>query len=406
MSVVRMLVLGGGVATIAAGLAVAGTPSASAAPRPVAVAGDDQRSPAWVRSPLFRSLVGPLANILYYDDLSDENSGWIVYWLDHSHGYYDNSTYRIDMTTTSPLVSYGTLLRHSFSDFDARAVLRSHFPDPDELIWLMFQFRYQHTRDIYGYYSFEIAPNGSWWRLNKWDTNKYVIMVDKTITDALNPLWMDNTLRVVANGPSLTLYANNTLLTQVNDTRWTEGTFGLGIGTAHRDQATHSGALDSLVVYDLDIGTPLPSPTPRPIQTVGTNTPEPGRGPRTATPTPSHTPTWTPYPTWTALPTRTPRNTPSSTPTATASLTPAPPTRTPLPQPDVVICPGLDRKVPSAVIADKAARPENVNGWGLRCNPAQPPSPFNGLRTSLTLQNGGLPFNPVSNNLVYKCGCN
>jgi hypothetical protein len=103
---------------------------------------------------------------------------------------------------------------------------------------------------------------------------------------------------------------------------------------------------------------PTPSPTPRPP----TNTPVPGQ----ATATPG---TWVPE---------------SCSPKA---------------------CPGLDKRVPQAVIDNALANPDKVLGYCRLRNPGVPASPFNPFRTSLTLSNSGVQYNPVSNGVVYKAGC-
>ena len=56
-------------------------------------------------------------------------------------------------------------------------------------------------------------------------------------------------------------------------------------------------------------------------------------------------------------------------------------------------------------IADALANPDRVGGWGQRCNPGQPASPTNQLRTWLSLQQVSKPYHPLFTSLVYKCGC-
>jgi hypothetical protein len=51
------------------------------------------------------------------------------------------------------------------------------------------------------------------------------------------------------------------------------------------------------------------------------------------------------------------------------------------------------------------ANPEGVRGWGELCNPGVPPSPANILRRQLSIQNIGAPYHPLSNPVVFKCGC-
>ena len=39
------------------------------------------------------------------------------------------------------------------------------------------------------------------------------------------------------------------------------------------------------------------------------------------------------------------------------------------------------------------------------CNPNVPPSPYNILRTRLSMQNAAKPYHPMFNPLVWSCGC-
>lgn len=78
----------------------------------------------------------------------------------------------------------------------------------------------------------------------------------------------------------------------------------------------------------------------------------------------------------------------------------------PTPTPPVgSLCSFVRGRVPTAVIDSALANPAQVRGWGELCNPALPPSPSNILRTSLSIQNIAAPYHPLSNPLVYKCGC-
>ncbi len=72
--------------------------------------------------------------------------------------------------------------------------------------------------------------------------------------------------------------------------------------------------------------------------------------------------------------------------------------------PEPIACPNLD--APQDAIAAAIAHPEAVAGWGELCNPGVPFDPLNNAyRTALNLQNPNLAYNPVTNGLVFKCGC-
>ncbi len=151
--------------------------------------------------------------------------------------------------------------------------------------------------------------------------------------------------------------------------------------------------------------TPTPSPTSLPAASPSP-TPSPS-SPPPASPSPTPTPSATLQPA-TLPPTGTPPITPSATPTDAPSLTPTeqPTSGTPTAATPVArVCPGLGDHVPGTVIASSLANPETVSGWGLRCDPFQPPSPTNVLRTQLGLQIASFVYHPLFNGLVFRCDC-
>jgi hypothetical protein len=68
-------------------------------------------------------------------------------------------------------------------------------------------------------------------------------------------------------------------------------------------------------------------------------------------------------------------------------------------------CDFIKNKVPQAVINSGLSNPASVQGWDQFCYPSQPPSPYNGKRSWLSIQNPGVAYNPLYNGLIWKCGC-
>jgi len=97
---------------------------------------------------------------------------------------------------------------------------------------------------------------------------------------------------------------------------------------------------------------------------------------------------------------------PTATPTVRPSPTPATPqpTATPADAPRAA-CRFILGRVPQAVIAHALANPADYHGWGMRVNPGLPPSPANPLRTQLSLNNIGVPYNALNNTVRWKGGC-
>jgi hypothetical protein len=108
---------------------------------------------------------------------------------------------------------------------------------------------------------------------------------------------------------------------------------------------------------------------------------------------------------------------PSVTPTTPAPGTPTTPapgtptTRTPTsppttpPPPPAEACAYLSTQVPAQAIADAIANPASVRGYQMLCNPNVAPSPFNTVRSRLSMQNPAKPYHPLFNALVWSCGC-
>lgn len=125
-----------------------------------------------------------------------------------------------------------------------------------------------------------------------------------------------------------------------------------------------------------------------------------------ATPTPTTAPpTVTPT---RVVPTATPTRTePTPTvvrPTATAVT---PPTAVPTPA-GMCVCSIIQnggQGVPQASIDAAVANPGQINGWMQPLIPGKPISPFNPLRTCLSIQNISQRYNPLFNSLVFKAGC-
>jgi len=79
---------------------------------------------------------------------------------------------------------------------------------------------------------------------------------------------------------------------------------------------------------------------------------------------------------------------------------------TPIPVPlGRSVCDYVQMRVPQSVVNDAMANPANYAGYGMRCNPNVPSSPYNIERTTLALQNPKALFHPLFNTVIWKCGC-
>lgn len=95
--------------------------------------------------------------------------------------------------------------------------------------------------------------------------------------------------------------------------------------------------------------------------------------------------------------------TPPPAPTSTIAAPAASATPALVIQPEA--CPQVEARVPAPALASALANPRAVRGYGDRCFPSQPASPFNPLRDRLSLQNPNRPYHPIYNVLIFACGC-
>jgi hypothetical protein len=99
---------------------------------------------------------------------------------------------------------------------------------------------------------------------------------------------------------------------------------------------------------------------------------------------------------------------PTDTPVPATAVPATPIPATPLPMtavPTGPVCPQIVGRVPQAAIDDAVANPSAVSGYNQPQDPGKPVGPYNPLRTWLSVHNLSMPYNPVSNRLVYKPGC-
>ncbi|MCC7019188.1 MAG: hypothetical protein IT332_05505 [Ardenticatenales bacterium] len=106
------------------------------------------------------------------------------------------------------------------------------------------------------------------------------------------------------------------------------------------------------------------------------------------------------------LPTTSPPT--ATTPTGGTPATPRP-TNTPgvFPTADTSVsaCPQVESKAPAAALAQALSNPASLSGYNAPCNPNVPQSPVNPIRRHVTLRNVNLPYHPLYNGFVLRCGC-
>jgi hypothetical protein len=166
-------------------------------------------------------------SVIYQDDFSDFNSGWPSDdFTEGSTGYY-NGQYHIVVNETNYAV-WAASSTGVYGDVIVEADgVKLGGPDENEF-GLLCRFV-----DNGNFYAATIASDGYyfiWRRINNGDW-EMVGMETGEFSEAIHTGTQSNRIRLECVGSSLTLYANGTLLRQVQDSSLTSGDVGLYAGT-------------------------------------------------------------------------------------------------------------------------------------------------------------------------------
>lgn len=182
--------------------------------------------------------------VLFRDQFIPGNTGkWLLEGDELTSTEIANE--QLIITVNEPnTVQFATLQEPQFSDFVVEVDGRQRVGQPDSSYGILFR-----VQDPQRFYRFEITanglyvverhnPDGTWTRL----------VQDWLPSDAINQgLNVANRLKVIANGPEITLYVNDILLQQVTDATYPSGAIALSAGTFGGNSLQVS--FDDLVVY-------------------------------------------------------------------------------------------------------------------------------------------------------------
>jgi hypothetical protein len=226
------------------------TPTSTSTPSPTATSTPTSTttftpSPSPTLTPTLTNTPTPIVptpGLLFFDDFSDPNSGWLsINRSDYIVDYY-NDTYRMVENTVN------TNRWVSLNDFSAKDVTidvditKNGGPDQNNFGILC---RYKNNDEFYfglitsgGYYGISKRTSGSWVQLGT-DNLEY--------SDWINQGAATNHLRFDCIGNELSLYANGHLLIQQTDGDYAEGSIGMAAGTY--DTPGTDILYDNLIVY-------------------------------------------------------------------------------------------------------------------------------------------------------------
>ena len=149
----------------------------------------------------------------------------------------------------SDTVQFATLLDPEFSDFVVEVDGRQRAGAPDSSYGILFR-----VQDSERFYRFSITANGLY-VIERHDADgTWTRLIPEWLpSDAINQgLNVANRLKVIANGPEITVYVNDILLQQVSDSTYPTGNIALSAGTFGNGSLQVS--FDDLVVYGYEPG--------------------------------------------------------------------------------------------------------------------------------------------------------
>lgn len=184
-------------------------------------------------------------SILFFDDFSDENSGWHVYsdssgWVRYQDGWLHlrNNT-SADEETDSEL-----LIAQSFTDFILEVETKLVAGTDDN--WHTVSCRLD---DETSYYEFSISADG-YYRLAVWINDTDIDPSNRpTYTSYINQGWdVVNVIRAECIGSNLRLFVNGHLLTEMTDSRISGD--GIYLGVTSLAGSYSEIAFDNLIITE------------------------------------------------------------------------------------------------------------------------------------------------------------
>jgi len=177
--------------------------------------------------------------LVYDDDFSNPSSGWDDAFDRYTTKQYGNNKYYIEITTSN-LVAWG-LANRKVSDFRIEVHAAQEVGPNNNGYGILFRFQ---DRD--NFYRFDISGDG-FFLLSKFYNGEWVTLVPWTASSAINVGQATNLLTVEAVGSQIRVYANDTLLAEVEDVSLTDGNFGFFASTFSEPNLTVS--FDDIVLW-------------------------------------------------------------------------------------------------------------------------------------------------------------
>ena len=182
----------------------------------------------------------PSGDVLFQDDFSDRSSGWEVGDYETGNVGYRSGSYFV--TSASKNSAMWGVANRTFDNVDIEVDATQVYAGPTDNNAYGVICREQGNGDGYylrisgdGFFSIFLAANGEMTKLVEWSKSPAIQQGNAT-----------NHLRVICNGPRLTLYVNGTQVAEAEDGTFTQGDIAL-TATTYEDKDTEIH-FDNLVV--------------------------------------------------------------------------------------------------------------------------------------------------------------
>lgn len=186
----------------------------------------------------------PVPRMILQDDFGDPGSGWVLESSDEFEGSFEEGRLHLQVKAPRLLVWIQNPELQSLDDFDLEVdATQVSGPDNNEFGVM---FRFQNPDN---FYAFLITGEGRFGLIAKIN-GEYYNIINFTLAPSVQPGMSTNRLRLVADGPQLSVYANGDLLAIVPDNTFRRGDIFLAAG-AFEEGGVHI-AFDNIKVTELE----------------------------------------------------------------------------------------------------------------------------------------------------------
>jgi hypothetical protein len=202
------------------------------------------------------SLLTATPGLLFYDDFSGPNKGWVI-TRGASYSRYIEQ-HRLIMTASNhKIVPQSVPVDDTFDNVKVSItfLFQQVRADDGAGFYLRGDSNLDHD------YRFEIFGNGTYAIAREYlDIDRQpqsFFLVGPEHTRAIKPVGKSNTLTVLAQGPELTVWINGTLVKKVQDPSYTKGQVALYVQNGE-DSPSVRVAFQNVAIYDMPLLTPAP----------------------------------------------------------------------------------------------------------------------------------------------------